>query len=171
MLEKVAKAVQAVLVADIAAQLDVVEAYWTAQDDTVTLEDVQTWLLGHHPTILERKQSDFPIVSIIALSEDSESQTDQWGYGESVIPCIVHWFVDADSEANCNKIVWRYGEAIDAVIRAHRHLAAGINVQGYIAKTEVSLVTRETPELGTSADYFFTQMGVKTWQVRVEHYT
>lgn len=171
MLEKVARAVQTHLQNDLAAQLAAVQAYWTSQGSTLALAEPETWLLGFHPTVVERPREDYPIIAVTALEEDPDrnSHTDQWGYGEGVVPAIINWFVAADSEANCNLYLWRYGEAIDAVMRDHNRLAERISIAGdsYIPSTDTTNPYRQPPPLGSEGDYFWTQMGMKTFRVKV----
>lgn len=170
MLEKTARAVQSHLQSDIAAQLDAVEAYWLAQGSALTLPDPVTWLLGFHPTVVEKPREDYPIVAVTALEEDPDAEIcDQWGYGEGIIPVIINWFVAADTESQCNLMVWRYGEAVDRVVRSHRVLAAGIQIKAdsYIPSTDTSNPYRQAPDLGSESEFFFTQVGMKTFKAKV----
>lgn len=177
-LEQVEAAALAHLQADLATQLGVIEAYWTARGSTIDLGTVQTWYQGHHPTIVEAEQSAFPMVAVICLKERPAGefsragttfaeQSDQWGYGEADIELIVNWFVYADTEDACNKVCKRWGEAIDAVMRDHRALGTNMELIQYVPQTELSTLARELPDLGS--DVFYTQMGAKVWPVRVRY--
>jgi len=169
-LEKVARAIQTHLQNDMATELDVVETYWSGEGHALTLAGPVTWLLGFHPTVVERAKADYPIIAVTALEEDpSGERSDQWGYAEGIVPAIINWFVEADTETDCNLTVWRYGEAIDAVMRSHRKLATGIEIAAgsYIPSTDTSNPYRQAPELGSESEYFWTQMGMKTFNVRV----
>ena len=170
MLEQTAKAAKTHLDNDLPAALDVVEAYWAAQGDAIALDDPVTKLYGHQPTVVERPRADFPITAVMAFDEDEDplAVTDQGGIGTGLVPVIVHWFVDADSEEQCHKICQRYGEAIDAVMRDHPTLATGIKVASFVPQTRLSLVSRDK-EAHSSVE-FFTQQGQKTYRVRVAHH-
>ncbi len=169
MLEDVAKAIKTALEADLEDALDVVEAQWTAAGDSLTLPDPEAYLLGYQPTVVEKAQSEFPIVVITAMEERPGPASDQWGYGEGQVTATVYWFVAADSEGDCNRMAWRYGEAIDTVLRDHERLDEGITVEAYVPTTRVSFVAREMPDLGASDEVFYTQMGEKTWLINVRH--
>jgi hypothetical protein len=175
MLEYVAKAAQTHLQAELANALDDIEAEWTAEDDPITLDNIETWHLGFLPTVVELPQSSFPVLTTVAGDEDPAADpltlANQWGYGEGTIPLIINWFVyDTDEEISYKKCL-RYGQAVAAVMRAHRKLATGIHIEtrGFVPQTRSGELAREFPEVGSTV--FYTWMGQQTWPVRVRHTT
>lgn len=166
--ERVEKAVYALLVAELAAALDVVEATWTAESDPLSLGDVVTWLRGYSPTVMEREKAEFPIITVWSNRQEGltgvQERTSQWGHQQARYPVLINWFVAADTEAECNTMSKRFGEAIQAVLDAHERIAAGLMNRSYAPEIELSLVTRELPEVGgtLSGDVFYTQMGQLT---------
>jgi len=172
MLEYVAKAAKTHLEADMEAALDAIEVEWAT--DPITLPDVVTWHLGHLPTVVELARASFPVVTVGAFNEDPSpdpyTKMNQWGLGEGTVPLIVNWFIDDDDQETCYKKCLRFGQAIDAIIREHRKLDTGIEVEtkSFVSVTRVSTLAREYPDLG---DLYYTEMGQKTYSVRVRHTT
>lgn len=109
--ERIGKAIKAHLVADLPAQLDVVEAAWTATDPLALPEPV-TWFEGYKPTVLEMAQDEFPYVGILVPVREVGTGKAQWGYQGQMVHAFVDFAVCAEDEATANKMGYRYAEAL-----------------------------------------------------------
>jgi len=165
-LEDAEKAIYDALYAGMAAALAAVEA---ARGATPALGDVATWLQGYYPTVVERPQADFPIVAVFGNASAPAGRADQWGWGQSQPPVLINWFVAEDTEAACNVLCKRYGEALTAVIQANQFPADGLEVISYKPPIELSEVLRDLPPSSgsvVSGDAYYTQMGQMTVTLR-----
>lgn len=180
MLEEVAKNVKSHLESDsggLAAELDVVETYWSNRGDALSLPDVETWELGGDPDILDYDRDMLPVLVCMAQDQgpsgEHESrgrtladQADQWGYGEAQALATVLWWIAADDAETAAKYGWRYAKAIMAVLRSHENLGDGIHLMRYVPRTRVDPPRVEYPETG---DPYYTVFGQMEFAVRVRH--
>jgi hypothetical protein len=118
--ERIAKAVQAYLQAELPDALDDVEAAWAATDP-VALPEPVTWFEGYKPTFLEMRSDEFPLVALLALSRrPDQAVRAEWGYQKQIVSVTVNFVVVAGDEAAVNKIAHRYAEAITAAMQAQQ---------------------------------------------------
>lgn len=177
MLEQAGKAVRDCLQTYLGTYLDEVETYWSGEGDAITLPDVETWLFGHNPTVLDRPEADFPILTVWGQEEMPQAMTggrrgvtpasDQPGFDEAHVVVLINWFIADDDEEDLNKMTSRYHEAIDKVLRANYRLDTGVWLERglHVPETKLSPVARDRDD--TSTETYFTQMGQKRIVVRV----
>lgn len=152
--EPIIKAVLAKLAAELAAALDVVETEWAA--DPITLDDVQTenFLFGFRPTLLDREEAGFPVISVFGTgSGPGGVQADQW-YGQASYDIFLDIVVCDRDEAKVSKKTLRFLEAVMSILGAGATLSTGALQEDYVPTTEVNEVMRQ---LDSQSNEFFTQ--------------
>ena len=150
--ERILKAVLTLLQANLADELDAVEALWQATDP-VTLPDPVTWFEGHKPTVLELPSMSFPFVAVLVPNRTpEEGQAGRWGYEETLHDVMIHFFVVAADEATVAKIAYRYAEAIIRVLQSQRVIGEYAQ-RHYEPAVSLSVASRHTVG-GTSGDAF-----------------
>jgi hypothetical protein len=159
--EDIARAVQGKLQGDLPAALDAVETRWAS--DPLSLPDVVTWLLGHHPTVLERPLADFPLVACLVPDRSAGERSSQWGLQKTVNTVYVDCFVASTSVADVNKMCWRYVEAVVSVAQSYELLASGLRQVAFEPAVQLSETMRQYED--NSDTEFFTQMGRVTLRV------
>lgn len=163
--ETIAEAVMGLLEDNLAAALDTVATEWGA--DPVSLGDVATWLFGHHPTVLERAKTAFPIVSVIAGNSSPTGEADQFVLATSLYEFYVDVFVAAestttvDAEELVSKKLLRYVEAVFDVLAANMQISS-IAALRTLPAVEISEVARQYTE--GRKEEFFTQWARLTMQ-------
>jgi len=159
--EWIRNAIKTRLEDNFAAALDTIEAEW-ADTDPVTLPDVETWFLGHKPTVLELESSEFPFVAIIIADRVPKTEPIRWGYQEQVITAYVDYFVVAADETTVNKIAHRYAEAIITILQGE-NVIEGFTQQNYEAEVALSEASRHAKhkeaDMFAEADVDFIKMG------------
>lgn len=153
--EPVVNAVLARLASEMPAALDVVENRWTG--DPITLSDVQEFMFGHHPTVLEKPYSAFPIIAVLVTDVNpGDTRSDQWGMQEQLYSLFIELFVHADTEEIVSKKTLRYTEAILSILNATQQLSTGTIQRSYVPIIEFSEVLRQLDD--NSNNPYFTQM-------------
>lgn len=148
--EHILKALKIRLQAELATQLDVVEAAWLAEDP-VALPDVVTWYEGHKPTVLELESSSFPFLAVLVARREPMERPSRWGYQDQMLTAYVDFFVVADDETTVNKIAQRYVEAITGILQGER-IIHGYAQADYEPLVQISEASRHAKT--TNADMF-----------------
>jgi hypothetical protein len=147
--EGLAKLVLAALQAELATELDAVEAYWASPDsplvaDPITLDDPEHWEFGYRVSLLEpeRQWADFPVVVVFEGDEAQEPELcAAWPHDEGLfIVYVGYYVVDIDQET-CTKKRARYTQAIKRVLRNH-HNFMGCNSLTYQPRVELTQFMR-----------------------------
>jgi len=164
-LELAARAAKGRLEAGLSSALADMTAEWTAAGYPLAVDSPVTWLLGYDPTVVERPRADFPIVAVMALRAESGEGADQWGAGEGKGTLLIHWFVDADTAQECYVSCLRYGQAILRVMRSDLRLAAGVELQDYSPRLELSTIARDLDEIAGTDQAWYSEAGEMVWDL------
>ena len=118
--ESLAKAVKVLLKSELDAALVVVADQWE-EDDPIDLDTEVTFLFGHHPTVLERPKSNFPIIAVMTGDSTPVPTSDQWVLPASMYEIYVDIFVAGDTEEEVSKRLLRFCEATMDVLEANQN--------------------------------------------------
>ena len=158
--ERIIRDLKTLAEADLATQLDAVEALW-ADVEAITLPDPETYYIGHNPTVLELASSAFPWIAFMFAARDPEGQA-EWGYQDQRNRIIIDFFVVADDQATCNLIALRYAEALVALLQSQA-TAGDYKQVDHEPRVNLSQASRHkktaTADLFTEADVDFIQGG------------
>jgi hypothetical protein len=143
--EGLAKLVLAALQAEIAAAINVVEAYWAAPDaplpaDPIVVPDPVSWEFGYRVSLLDdsRQFADLPVVAVFEGDEVQEPEICPfWPHDEGTFIIFVAYYVADEDEETCSKKRSRYTQAIKLVLRDHHNLM-GCNNLTYQPRVELT---------------------------------
>lgn len=81
------------------------------------------YLVGHHPSLLERELSEFPNVTVMAYQQTPMGDRGADFYETQVNRVYVEAFAQDPDESRINRIAWRYAKALHRVITKDRNLS------------------------------------------------
>lgn len=120
--EKVERALEALLQANLATALDTVETRWTG-DTAQSLPDVVNWTRGYRAWVLELPSTYYPyVVTILMLQDPEDAERRRPGGQYRRYQASVVVFLVADTEAEVITLAHRYAEAIQDVLESQRYL-------------------------------------------------
>lgn len=151
--ERIIKAIQTLINANVSDELDAVEVLWS--EDQIALDDPVDVALGYKPTILELPSTGYPIVSIFGYQRNPrDAQAGRIGTEDVTHDVRIEFAVVADDETTAAKISHRYAEALIRVLQSQR-IFDGYAQDHHEPTVTLAAITRHSSG-GTTGDMFST---------------